>query len=122
MPSGISSGRGEQPILYRCKSLRRCKMKEQRNILLRSILLLALGVAIAYVTWYLMGMKESGWLVLLIFAPNIVVFLYSGIIRELKIKDLVDLVLSDMANEPVKGDFESHTTPLKEEDLFGPIA
>ena len=97
-------------------------MKDQKNLLLRSILLLGLGVVIAYVVWSLMGMKESGWLVLLIFAPNIVLFLYSGIIRELKIKDLVDVVLSDVANEPVKGDFEPRTTPPKEEDLFGPIA
>jgi CBS domain-containing protein len=79
-------------------------MKDQKNIILRSTLLFVLGIVIAYIVWYLMDMKESGWLVLLIFAPNIISFFYSGIVREFGYKDY-KFVFGEAANEQVKGDF-----------------
>ncbi len=97
-------------------------MKDPKNIILRSTLLFILGIVIAYIVWFLMGMKENGWLVLLIFAPNIIFFVYSGVLREAKYKDLISLVFAEAANEPIKVDFGSNTPSRQDGDFFGPIA
>lgn len=85
-------------------------MKAPKNIVLWFVGLLILGVALAYIVWRLMDMKESGWLVLLIALPNaiffMIYFISSGVINELGYGDY-KLVFGKAASEPVSGDFGS---------------
>ena len=62
-------------------------MKSQKRSLWLFAVLLLFWLLIAYVVWSVMNMKESAWIVLLIFAPLILYFFYSGIVGELGIKD-----------------------------------
>jgi len=102
-------------------------MKDQKTIIFRFLQLLALGFLLAYLTWLVMEMKDNKLIVFLIFAPNLIYFtiyfISTGAIKELELSSKsTKVVFGEIANEPVKGDFEPHSTPSKEEDLFGPIA
>lgn len=79
-------------------------MKNQKRSVWLFAVLLFVGLLIAYVVWSVMNMQESGWIVLLIFAPLILFFFYSGIIGELGVKDF-KLVFREAANQPVKGEY-----------------